>query len=330
MKPDQAARDANIAANDATKAAVLTHEAAARAEAARREINERFPTDHEQMVRALASQEQSAMLRIGPRRNRWKELHDFEQGLVEIEQRRTVLLEDLTALNLELANEPQRHTAALAEWMAAGEQGERPLSRVPALEAEKTERQAECDALGIRYDQMLRERAEHVQKNRRRLVADVDKQKQAAAAEYARLVDELQAKRQELLELRATELWCALFPSELLQLQPNTQNLAGASKRVQGPLLLGVEAPLPAANLFELLRADVRFCESVATVEQAAAIQGVSVAALTNREAQWRQGGPDAFGPSFAATWARSAEEKAEAERQRKYIEAQRKRLWGE
>jgi hypothetical protein len=41
-------------------------------------------------------------------------------------------------------------------------------------------------------------------------------------------------------------------------------------------------------------------------------------------------GKPDAIGPNFGAAWSGSPEEKEEANRVAAYIEAGRKRLWGE
>ncbi|MDQ3859464.1 MAG: hypothetical protein M3327_13645, partial [Actinomycetota bacterium] len=41
------------------------------------------PDPHQEMLRALASQEQAAFLRIGPRRNRWRDLLEYEERLVE-------------------------------------------------------------------------------------------------------------------------------------------------------------------------------------------------------------------------------------------------------
>lgn len=51
------------------------------------------------------------------------------------------------------------------------------------------------------------------------------------------------------------------------------------------------------------MRADVGFCSSVATAEQAAAEQGVSVAQLIGRDARWEEGNgkADFVGPDFGA-----------------------------
>jgi hypothetical protein len=327
MKPHEAA---DRAADDAVRAATIAQREAKKAAAAKQDIDTRFPTEHEQMVQALAGREQAALLRIGPKRNRWTDLAAFEDELAEIEQRRTALLEEIGALNLQVQEEPARHTAALASWMETGEQGERPASRIPELQAALADRQAEYEASGLRYDRLLRQRAEHVARNRRAMSRDVRKAKEKAAKEYAELVDAAEEKRRELLDLRATEVWAGLFPSELLSNEPNTQAIVGAKKSVQEPLLPGVQAGLVASAVFELLRADARFCESVATTDQFAALEGVSTARLTGREAAWQEGEPDIVGPRFEAAWSGSAEEAAEAERAKRYAESMRRRLWGE
>jgi hypothetical protein len=331
VKPNDAARDANVAADQSLRAAQIAQREAKKTAAAKREIDERFPTDHELMVRALASQEQAAMLRIGPRRNRWRDLLEFEEQLVEIEQRRAALIEETGALHLRINNEPQRHTLALATWMEEGEQGERPLSQLLELQAELADRQAEYEALGERYNRVLVQRVEHVAKNRERFKRDVRKAKEQAAADYARLVDELEATRQELLDLRAEEVWAGLFPSEFLQQQPNTQPLVGAKKAIQEPLIPNVQTALIASGIFELLRADVGFCASVASVDQYAALEGKTAAALTGREATWQgDAKPDFFGPNFGASWAGTTEEAEQAKRIKGYTEFWSKRLRGE
>jgi hypothetical protein len=76
-----------------------------------------------------------------------------------------------------------------------------------------------------------------------------------------------------------------------MQNEPPTQTLVGAKKRVQSRHLPGVETPLPVHGIFALLRDDASFCASVSTVDQAAAIEGVSPANLTGRESVW--GGSD-------------------------------------
>jgi hypothetical protein len=54
----------------------------------RRRSSRSSPDAHAAIVAELASHEQSGLLNIGPKRNRWRELQAFEGQLVEIERRR--------------------------------------------------------------------------------------------------------------------------------------------------------------------------------------------------------------------------------------------------
>jgi hypothetical protein len=111
-------------------------------------------------------------------------------------------------------------------------QGDRPGSRVAELEAAIADRRAEYDASGRIYDEILLKRAEHVARNRDRLRRDVRRAIEKEAAEMRRHVDGLERTRQELLDLRRTEVWVGFFPSELLANERNTQAIAGARKAV--------------------------------------------------------------------------------------------------
>ena len=91
-----------------------------------------------------------------------------------------------------------------------------------------------------------------------------------------------------------------------------------------------LESGLVASSVFELLRADVGFCSSVATFEQAALEQNVPVSRLRRSDARWMDGRVDLVGPAFASTWGGSDEEAQEAERVRDYQEQTKRRLWGE
>jgi hypothetical protein len=124
-------------------------------------------------------------------------------------------------------------------------------------------------------------------------------------------------------------VWAAIFPHEALASQPNTQSLVGAMKRIQAPRIPNVQVGLPAEGVFALLRADVDFCTKVATVDQAAAEQGVTPRQLTRREASW-MGQVDYFGPPLKAAWGGSPEEAEEANKAREYTEQMRSTLWGE
>lgn len=326
------AADANTAANDAVAAAELAKRLADEAARERQRVEEMTPpTVHEQVVAELASLEGGALLRLGPRRNRWRDLQRFDDQLAEIERERERLTRELDGLREARNNEPDRHAVALANWFENRE-GDRPEPGTSALDERTADLQAEHAALGVRYNRLLGERVEHVRRCRKAMLRDVGTAKDEVAREYAALVDQLEAKRQELLDLRQAEVWCALFPNGVLTGEPNTQALVGAKKRLQAPVLPGLESGLVASSVFNLIRADGNFCATVATVEQAAAERGVSVGELTGRDARWEDGSgkADFVGPRFAATWGATTEEKQEAERIAAYTEANRKRVWGE
>jgi hypothetical protein len=162
------------------------------------------------------------------------------------------------------------------------------------------------------------------------MVADVAKLKGEAVDEYRQAVDKAEEKRREVLELRQTELWAALFPDETLVSEPNTQSLAGAVRRVQGPCVPGVQTNLPVEGVFALLRADADFCAGAATIAQAAREKGVTPNQLTGREATWQNGQADYFGPPLKATWSGSPEQAEEANKARRYTEWMHHKLHGE
>lgn len=239
----------------------------------------------------MARQEQSTLLRVGPKRNRWRDLQRFDERLAAVDRRQAEVRAQLEEVKREREAEPAAYKAAIADWLQAGEKGEKPTSRLEELDRRIAELQAEAEAQGLVRERLLVERGEHVRTNRKRMAADVNKAVHAVEAEAQALVDQLEQKRQELLELRATEVWVRLFPDEKLASEPATQALAGARKSVQSRHLPGVEAGLSAPGVFALLREDARFCATVSTVDQAAALEGVSSARLTGREAVWE--GPD-------------------------------------
>jgi hypothetical protein len=322
---------AETAANDAVRAVVLAKEAQQAAQQAAQIAEQLAPPDpHELIVRELASHERTGLLNIGPKRHRWSELQAFDEQLVEIERRREELRREISQLMGERNNEPLRLSAALDSWLMSGQRGDRPSSQVTQLDQQIADLEAEFGATGIAHDRLLAERAVHVEKNRKRMLGDMREEVEAAASEYRALIDQLEETRRELLELRATEVWTAIYPSETLASEPSTQSLVGAKKSLQAPLLPGLESGLVASSVFALLRADVRFCESVATTEQAALEQGTTVGRLRKSDARWLDNSKvDLVGPAFASTWGGSDEEKAEAQRVRDYQEQTRLRMEG-
>ena len=79
------------------------------------------------------------------------------------------------------------------------------------------------------------------------MLPDMHDEIEATASEYRALVDQLEATRRELLELRSTEVWSPIYPSHTLANEPKTPALVGAKKALQAPLLPGLESGLVAS-----------------------------------------------------------------------------------
>ena len=230
-----AASRAETAANDAVRATVLAKEAAQEAQRAAQLAEQLAPPDpHALIVAELASHEQTGLLNIGPKRNRWSELQAFDEQLVEAEQRREQLRHEIGELMTARNNEPARVAAALDAWLMGGQKGARPTSQAAALDQQIADLEAEYGALGIAHDRLLAERASHVEKSRKRMLADMREEIEAASSEYTALIDQLEATRRELLELRATEVWVAIYPSATLASEPSTAAFSRSQEGIAG------------------------------------------------------------------------------------------------
>ena len=288
------------------------------------------PDPHAAIVQELAGFEASVLLRVGPKRNRWSDLQRYDEQLVEFEQRREQLNRQIGELRGARNNEPTRVAAAIDAWIVGGSQGERPQSQVATLDRRSRTRRPSTRRSGSATSGCSVSGAEHVSRNRQKMSRDVRKHVEAAAGEYVALVDALEQKRQELLELRQTEVWVNVYPSSTLAGEPNTMALVGAKRRLQSAHLPGIQSGIIANDLF-MLRADAGFCQSVATLDQAAIERGVSTAELSKSDARWMDDSRvDLVGPAFDAAWGGSDQEKQQAQRVAQYAEQTRKRLWGE
>jgi hypothetical protein len=227
-----AAKDADIAADAAREAKT----AAAASE----------PDPRTTIVGELARGEASARLRIGPRRNKWRDLVSFDDRLAAVDVRQAGLREKLQEVQQRLNDEPARHAAELAVWHADGQVGEKPPAVTPSLEASLLELTADVAACDLERERLLRERADHVAKHRKQLAADVAKEVAAARARYESHIGGIEAARSDLLDMRATQVWIALFPHDALQSQPPfTSNLARGVGRHTTGRSRGSEAHCP-------------------------------------------------------------------------------------
>ena len=329
--PAKAAAQAEQAADDAVRGAGLAIDAAREAEKDAAAIKELLPDVRREVADELASHEAGAILNIGPKRNRWRDLQAFDEQLAVLEQRREQLSREIGEKRAEQNNEPLRLAAELDAWLMGGEKGARPASRAAALYEEIEGLEAEYGALGIGHERVLAERAAHVQKNRRKMLGDIREHVETAATEYRALVDQLEEKRRELLELRATEVWTAIYPSPTLTNEPSTARAGRGEEAVAGaaPSRPAVRCRRsldlqPVARRRRLLR--------VGRDRRAGGARAGRLGQQVRRsDARWiGDGRQDLVGPKFDAAWGKSPEEQEQAERIAAYQEHQRRVVWGE
>ena len=144
-------------------------------------------------------------------------------------------------------------------------------------------------AYDIGRERISAERVAFVERRRKSLLREAAEESQRRLNRCLALIDKLEQERDELIAWRQTEIWAALFPHDSLASEPPYMNcIAGARLKIQSRHLPGVTNQLFAPNVFALLRDDAHHCATVATTDQAAAISGVSKAALSGEEAEWQ------------------------------------------
>jgi hypothetical protein len=148
-------------------------------------------------------------------------------------------------------------------------------------------REAEHAAIDSLRTGVLEERIAFVERHRKRLVRDAEREAEQAQARYLEAVELLAQAREELVGLRETTVWAALYPSETLTTMAPSHALVGGRRRELEQHLPGVQGELPAHAVLAALRADAEYLAAVSTVEQAAAMQGITTAELTTRKAMW-------------------------------------------
>ncbi|MEJ7567781.1 MAG: hypothetical protein WKF41_05905 [Gaiellaceae bacterium] len=282
MRPMRSVLEADAAAEDAIRAAKIAVKAAKEAKPP--------PPDPRSgpAFELLRRGEGSALARISPRRNRWPELRLIDERVAEIDQRQARASAELQDTRERRQGADGRYQSALADWLAAGQPGERPVSEAAELEERGAVLAAEIAAHDLVRERVLEERVAFVVQRRTALVRDVEKELEERRARCLALLDELEHARDDLSALAQTGAWARLYPSEALTAAPPYAGaIVGARLKIQERHLPGIKAQLPAVSIFALLRADVDHCASAITLEQAAAAEGKTTSVLTGRDASW-------------------------------------------
>jgi hypothetical protein len=231
---------------------VLTEIAAANYEP-KTPAGRRYPNSLPQIL----TEEQSALRRLSPRRSRWPELARFDEQVGEIEGHIRELSEQSQRVNEQLMTVEREDADSHAAWLLAGSEGDQPAPQKPLLEAQQEQLQQKIAGARAAVDQVLKARADHVERHRPRLIKDVDAAAVDAKNRYEEALATAEQARQELAELRESAIWARLYPScneSDVQL-PNT--VAGGQRKRLVPA--GLTAELKPANAFALLRSDAEW-----------------------------------------------------------------------
>lgn len=100
-----------------------------------------------------------------------------------------------------------------------------------------------------------------------------DRAAQDAATRVVALVDELQAARANLVDLRSSAVWASLYPAPEAGQAPPVQQVHGGQARPVAQAL-GVAVAVQAERVFALLREDAQWLKDAMTPEQKAALLG--------------------------------------------------------
>jgi hypothetical protein len=223
-------------------------------------------------VENLAELETQARHRFSPRKNRWKEISEFDLRASELDSRRTEIAARSQEAHTQLANAHTTDADALARWIANGERGDRPESVRPHLEREIADLTRESDALVLAAGRELQAKASHVARHRDRLSKEARRHVEAAHAKVSSLLAQAEQARADLEQAREAELWALTFPDSAASTMPPFSQLAGGSRKVGERL--GLVQGTPVAALFEALRSDSEWIKQATSPQQREALGG--------------------------------------------------------
>ena len=272
-KIDALAGAAAIDAATATMAAELATDAARSAKAApQRAAANAEAARAERIRRELSSEEGSWLGRLMPKRNPWPELQELDEKIAALDAAQAAAGADAQRLEAELRDAEEQDRAVLAGWHVDGAEGKRPEATVPALREQLEQRQEDRDAFAEASTAAVAGKVEFFSKNRKALARRVAGLRAKSHTRMLELIDELERERDDLLELRDTELFALLYPA------------AEAATDVPRSLVLGLAQPmretigqstqLSADRVWALLRADADLIQSAINTEQKTALQG--------------------------------------------------------
>jgi hypothetical protein len=229
----------------------------------------------------LATYEQQARLRFSPRRLRWQDVQALDDEVGRLEQRRATLGNQLGELHAQLNTVDASDAARLAEWIHNGSTGARPEPERPTIENTIRDLEVESEAVAHLVAGALRKKSDYITKHRARLARLAHEYVEAEQAKALRLLDDLEATRDQLAAARELELWVAVFPDEAATRMPDNRPLCGALRQ---PLQrAGIDTRVEADRILAALRDDITWVAQMTTPEQRALLTGPDAPDLTGQ-----------------------------------------------
>jgi hypothetical protein len=170
-----------------------------------------LPLDAEQAHRELTD-EQRVLRNSRPRNRRWRALEKLDREIDRLTQQHTDAGAQLQEAEAALARAPDEDARTLAGWIAGGERGERPQATIYERTRERDAARLHVEAIALELDRALERRLEHIERNRRKMLADARKDVEQIHRRVAEKIDELPSLREELVAARETLLWLAAYP----------------------------------------------------------------------------------------------------------------------
>jgi hypothetical protein len=258
-----------------------------RAEVARGRLHARgvghLPLNRESARREL-TEGQRALRSSRPRTRRWKALDRHDQEIDRLTRKQSEAQARLQQAEQALQHAPESDARTLADWLSAGEKGDRPAASVYERERERDAASLLVEAVDVELDRALKRREQHIERNRKTMFADVRKDMDVAGSRLLAQVAELPTLRQKLLDCREQIEWLAAYPEV-----PETFGFPSA-------LALGLRAPVERtlrttarveySGVLEALREDVAALAEAFSVAQK---QGLGMPSERSplKEAMW-------------------------------------------
>lgn len=271
--------------------------------------------------------ENPILRRLSPGRSYWPDVAAYDERARELQRRVAALNDEITDREQALVQAGEADHEALTRWQLEDGKGTRPEPTAPAIEREIAAKKADRDAAVAATERVYTDKENYVRKHRSRLVREADKATREARQRYEQAIEEAEQARNDLVAAREASLWASFFPGELMIHRPDMAAIA-TSLRKPVEAALQVKTRLAADGVFRVLRSDAEILETSMTRDQALEL-GIARPDETT-VATWQTGKTDFIGPQFPAAWVGSDEEKAIAERVRKYSEQLGRRLRGE